>query len=257
MWCGSCQQDVPAIGSTDKSAARCARCHTEFPRTSEATPPNALNNVPPIGSLRAEAAWKTDWLEKALLEDWELDDELNNAHQLVTSLGVGEPADSTVRFDGSHLPDVNQQSRSERNSRTHQRHTPATCSLFAWCLSSLGLLAFALGAVLVGWSLVEDRPDFWRLGWPFTFGGQAALIVGLAIQLGSLWRSNREAIRTLDELDSQLDELRRATSLLSTTHSSPARTFYRHMAEGASPNLLLADLKGQLDLLANQFANKR
>jgi hypothetical protein len=29
------------------------------------------------------------------------------------------------------------------------------------------------------------------------------------------------------------------------------------MADGASPNLLLADLKGQLDLLANRIADGR
>jgi hypothetical protein len=122
---------------------------------------------------------------------------------------------------------------------------------------SIGLMAFVFGAVLIGWSIAEDRPDLWRLGLPFTLGGQAALIVGLVFQLDGLWRSNREASETLDELDSQLDELRHATSMLSTTHSSPAQSFYLHLADGASPNLLLADLKGQLDLLAARLADKR
>ena len=122
---------------------------------------------------------------------------------------------------------------------------------------SVGMMAFVFGAVLIGWSFAEDRPDLWRLGLPFTLGGQAALIVGLVFQLDGLWRSNRDAAKTLDELDSQLDELRHATSLLSTTHSSSAQSFYLHMADGASPNLLLADLKGQLDLLANRIADGR
>jgi len=93
--------------------------------------------------------------------------------------------------------------------------------------------------------------------WALTLGGQAALIVGLVFQLDGLWRSNREASETLDDVGSQLDELRHATSMLSTTHSSPAQSFYLHLADGASPNLLLADRKGQLDLLASRMADKR
>ena len=122
---------------------------------------------------------------------------------------------------------------------------------------SLGLMGFVFGAVLVGWSFFEDRPDLWQLGLPFTLSGQAALIVGLAFQLDGLSRNNREAIASLNELDQQLDELRRTTSLLSTTHSSPSKSFYAHLANGASPNLLLADLKGQLDLLANRMSEMR
>ena len=38
--------------------------------------------------------------------------------------------------------------------------------------------------------------------------------------------------------------------MLNVTHSSAAQAFYAHMADEASPQTLLADLKGQIDLLA-------
>ena len=118
-------------------------------------------------------------------------------------------------------------------------------------------MTFAFGAVLLGWSFWMGRADLWRLGMPFTLAGQAALIIGLAFQLDGLSRGNQAAAESLDELDDQLDELRRATTLLSTSHSGPSQSFYSHMASGAGPHLLLADLKSQLDLLAIRLADEK
>lgn len=258
MWCRNCQQDVPAIGSTDEASVRCARCQNPFKEEESTTPAATSTDTTATQKTHAEVGSRSDWLEKALLEDWELEDELNEAQQLVASLGIGEQADSVVRLDAAHVPGGTRESiLVPRNSQAPKQNKSVQSSLFSWCMLSLGLMAFVFGAVLIGWSFAEDRPDLWRLGLPFTLGGQAALIVGLVFQLDGLWRSNRQAAETLDELDSQLDELRHATSLLSTTHSNSAQSFYLHMAEGASPNLLLADLKGQLDLLAGRLADKR
>lgn len=255
MWCRNCQQDVPAIGSADKSAVRCARCRKPF---SGETVTEDANDTARVTNLPTASDSKTDWLEKALLEDWELEDELNEAQQLVASIGVRQPADFPIRVDGAHVAGKTRESAYVRPSaKVSKRLRPTQSAFFSWCMLSLGMMAFVFGAVLIGWSFAEDRPDLWRLGLPFTLGGQAALIVGLVFQLDGLWRSNRDAAETLDELDSQLDELRHATSLLTTTHSSSAQSFYLHMADGASPNLLLADLKGQLDLLANRLADGR
>ncbi len=118
-------------------------------------------------------------------------------------------------------------------------------------------MTFVCGAVLLGWSFVEARSELWNLGMPLTLFGQAALLIGLILQLDGLWQSNRETASTLDELDDEVHNLRHATTLLTSTHSTSAQSFYVHMADGASPQLLLADLKGQLDLLAMKLANER
>ena len=91
---------------------------------------------------------------------------------------------------------------------------------------------------------------------PLTLIGQAGLILGLVLQLDGLWTTSRSTAAALSELDGELKNVRQATSLLSTSHSSGAQSFYLHLAEGASPQLLLADLKGQMDLLAQQMARK-
>jgi hypothetical protein len=257
MWCRNCQQDVPAIGSTDGSAARCARCHKSFAGDSSTKGTGNPHDIATGKRGGPKPELNKDWLEQALLDDWELDDELNEAQQLVASLGARERVNPAIRLDGAHAPGEKRDAASIRQSaKKLSRSKSAQSSFFSWCILSIGLMAFVFGAVLIGWSIAEDRQDLWRLGLPFTLGGQAALIVGLVFQLDGLWRSNREASETLEELDSQLDELRHATSMISATHSSPAQSFYLHLADGASPNLLLADLKGQLDLLASRLADK-
>ena len=127
----------------------------------------------------------------------------------------------------------------------------------AWASLSIGVMCFVCGGVLLAWSAITGRADLWSLGLPLTLAGQAGLIVGLVLQLETLWQTNRATSQTLQSLDGEIHELRHSTTLLTQSHSSPSKSFYLHLAEGASPHLLLADLKGQLDLLSEQMSKRR
>lgn len=81
------------------------------------------------------------------------------------------------------------------------------------------------------------------IGLPLTLFRQAGLILGLVLQPETLWQTNRATTQTL--------------SALSTNLAVPLHAFYMHLAEGASPHLLLADLKGQLDQLSDQMSKRR
>jgi len=120
----------------------------------------------------------------------------------------------------------------------------------AWFALLSGTTVFAFGGVLLGWSLASGRQDLWTIGLPVALAGQIALLVGLLLQIERLWRDNRKASAKFDQFDQQLHELKTAATLLSTSQSPASATFYSHFAEGASPKLLLTDLKSQLDLLA-------
>ena len=111
--------------------------------------------------------------------------------------------------------------------------------------------------MLLGWSIAARREDLWPIGLPLALVGQAGLILGLILQLDGLWHTSRRTAKALTQLDGELASVRQATTLLSTSHASGAQSFYFHLAEGASPQLLLADLKGQLDLLAQQMATRK
>jgi len=261
MWCRSCQQDVPAVASAD-DGVRCARCHTDFsaPKSADVDDPTTVKPetdaplAPGTTDLSADAAFRS-W------ESWEFAEDLRAADRMVNSLGIrridaahefrNDAATSNQRSP-SKLEEMSSRSTTQRSPRMPRRG-----SFLTWAILSLGLMSFAFGAVLLGWSFWMGRADLWQLGMPFTLAGQAAMVVGLVLQLDSLWRSNQAATESLNELDDQLGELRRATTLLTSSHSGPSQSFYSHMASGAGPHLLLADLKGQLDLLAMKMSDEQ
>jgi hypothetical protein len=130
-------------------------------------------------------------------------------------------------------------------------------SLFAWLFLSFGLMAFLCGGVLLVWSVAAARSELWDLGMPITVVGQAALLLGLILQLERIWQGNRYTVDKLEHVDKQLDDLRQTASMLGMTHTSASQAFYSHLTQGASPHILLADLKGQLDLLAVKMSDRR
>jgi hypothetical protein len=185
-------------------------------------------------------------------DDWQLEADLRQVHRLVEELRRPGRVDEPVALvSAPHLP------APVAAAATKSAEPPAKGNFWAWSLVSLGLATFACGAVLLGWSFAAGRDDLWPLGMPLALAGQAGLIVGLILQLDGLWQSNRRTEKTLGDLDEELGRVRHATTLLSTNRSTSGQSFYAHLAEGASPQLLLADLKGQLDLLAQQMASRR
>jgi hypothetical protein len=196
-------------------------------------------------------------------EDWALEAELRGVQRLLGTM----KSRSTVAPDAVllHPPHAaaatwhagSPPSAPEPTNASSPRITPPPRShTAAWTILSLGLATFACGAVLLGWSLATGREDLWPVGMPLALIGQAGLILGLILQLDGLWHTSRTTAAALSELDGELKNVRQATTLLSTSHSGGAQSFYLHLAEGATPQLLLADLKGQMDLLAQQMARK-
>lgn len=253
MWCSTCQQDVPALSAPAGNGQRCGKCGTPFvPPPQPATPAVALAQNSALARLLAGS--------ELIEDDWTLEAELRGVERLVSSLkSSGGLAKQPLAIDAQH----------ENPSGWHSaRHLPSPQSenlpaatepqknLAAWTILSLGLAVFACGAVLLTWSLVGKRNDLWPIGMPLALIGQAGLILGLILQLDGLWQTSRKTAAALNELDDELKHVRQATTLLSTTRTSGAQTFYAHLAEGASPQMLLADLKGQLDLVAQQVGKR-
>jgi hypothetical protein len=105
------------------------------------------------------------------------------------------------------------------------------------------------------------RPDLWQLGWAIAPGGLFAMVIGLLLRLERVWTYQRATCERVTEMDRKLRELEQTTRLLSTQVSrraaSPSQTFYTHLAHGATPHMLVSDIQGQLDLLAQRLAAER
>ncbi len=276
MWCKSCRQDVPGLASGDSTLMCCARCGQPVGKSSaaNAAAENAprlkqaadygLDLTPQPASAAANAA------SSAEFDDWVLDFELQRMRRLLqaTSGAASTPDAMTAataelsaalrnanrgQFPLAALPANYQRADDAPVATANRRRRP---SPLVWMLLSLGLMAFMCGAVLLGWSWWTDRSDLWTLGMPIALGGQLGLLLGLLLQLDRLGDDSRRTSDQLDTVDQRLDDLKHRAALLATTESAPSRAFYQHLAGAANPQLLLADLKGQVDLLAMQVASR-
>jgi hypothetical protein len=191
---------------------------------------------------------------------WESEERLRHIgrvlHPHIRSSAKGRtPRRHKARIHAPHTSAPGWHHNDKRRVPAKKRKGPGDSgtNLTVWAAISLGVMLLACGGILLGWSVLGHRDDLWGLGMPIAVAGQVVLLFGLVLQLDRLWHHHRDAAAKLADVDRKLHDLRSTTALLGTTHSAPGAAFYSHMAGGASPQLLLADLKGQLDLLAMQM----
>jgi hypothetical protein len=189
-------------------------------------------------------------------EDWTLEAEFRGVQRLIGAMKGNGAAECAAQTGHDASPLIARTKRGDHDTSEVAGMDRPKGNFFAWSILSLGLAVFACGAVLLGWAVVAQREDLWPVGMPLAVIGQAGLLLGLILQLDGLWHSSRKTASALSQLDGELTRVRQATTLLSTSRSSAGQSFYAHLAEGASPHLLLCDLKGQLDLLAQQMGRK-
>lgn len=259
MWCESCRQDVPGVPSRGGKPS-CPRCRQALKaaNTQSFEPDKiadtgvdlntspAISSPPPIG-----------------LDDWDFDLKLNALKQLQaksTSVTPATPT-STLRWDAAHPMAGAEHADSESTGVSHkpvlEASTSERSSWIVWSAILIGLIAFTCGGVLLAWGMITHRDDLWTMGLPIAISGQVALLLGLVMQLERVFQNHRQATRKLKEVDQKIAEIRHAQNMLRVNHSSAGQAFYAHLAEGANPQLLLSDLKGQLDLLAVKLSERR
>ncbi len=196
----------------------------------------------------------------ASYDGWELDEQLRHIERVLMSnkLRGESPApgeQETARADWPHAgpPGWHVHPKSRPARRPMQRKPVQRGRLLGLLLGVvllLGISAVLGGGAVAGWSIWMRRQDLWIFAAPTALAGQVFLVMGLVLQLHRLGRNSRHAAGKLDRLDQEIHELRTTTTLLGTTHGPSAAAFYAHLADGASPQILLSDLKGQLDILA-------
>jgi hypothetical protein len=124
--------------------------------------------------------------------------------------------------------------------------------LFAWLIVAAGTITLIGGVGLIGWSISTNQMQHWNLALSLALGGQGALILGLVMVVSRLWRNSRYATNKLQEMHARLGQLQNTADTISAMRGS-APAFYADLARGASPQMLLSNLKGQLDQLATRL----
>ena len=254
MWCTDCRQDVPALLSGDKESFYCPRCGADLCANSEVEQNGDETAVESTG-LEDEIQDGDD--PNTCFDDWELEEQL---HDIGRALRVARcDRRESMRFDrphaelsGWHPPATK---RSDKRRKTGRENRSAASPL-TWFSLAVGTIGFVCGGVLMGWSLAAERPELWTIGLPAALAGQIVLLIGLVMQLDRMRRDGHRSASKLEEVDEQLHDLRTAATLLSTSQGPASTAFYSHFAGGAGPQLLLADLKSQLDLLATRISRE-
>ena len=245
MWCERCAQDVPGIGSAIGGPPICARCGRP---------------VANAGELHGAAGARRDAAITGY-DEWELD---QNVRQLQAKVGSWRRIDGAERERTPAARKREAQRPRRRVDAAHaqvpaphkpRRQSRRRTSSWAGNALTIGLMAFACGAALLVWAVVGARDDLWGIGLPFAVAGQAGIVTGLLLHVERIWQSSRDAAGKLVEVKAQLRRLERTASLVNTTHGTAAQAFYAHLSEEVHPQILLADLQGQLDMLATTMAH--
>lgn len=246
MWCKQCQQDVPGIADGERAMV-CARCAAvlQLPVAAVvvADEDDLLATDAAATGSPAGASDEPPWRD-----DWQWDEQISAAERLLKAYRPGGNDGSAWMPSTSVGADATRANRGP--STNHHDESKPQGSWLAWGFLLAGTTALVCGGVLAGWSYFGARAALWNLGLPVLLGGQASLLLGIVLQVERMWRNGRLAAQRLAEVDRELVDLHQTTTLLGNTYGGGSSTFFAHLAEGASPHLLMADLKGQMDLLA-------
>jgi len=278
MWCSSCGQEVPGIPGAAGGPLCCGRCRTPFRAPASTQPEEAAVTTtmssatddqidfaavpqdeaaapfsPPESGLNETPSddGEASWDPNCLFEDWdELESQLKRTRQLLSGRGVS--AEEGGRANVSPI-DLEKLAKTKREPSA----PPAASSGWLSALAiGLGLTGLVCGVVLIGWSWFESRGELLPIGLPIAVVSQALLILGLLGRLGRINTASRSALEQLQQLDEQLEDVRRAATTHGPAWQSASHAFYSHLADGAAPQMLLADLKSQLDLLAIKLSER-
>ncbi|MBN1394049.1 MAG: hypothetical protein JW959_03375 [Pirellulales bacterium] len=248
MWCKDCRQDVPALISGDNQSFCCPRCGGILCAESKSN----CQSDPPA--------------DPTSYDGWEMGEELDELGRTLRGARLDDRLSKAIhrreakRFDRPHadLPDWHSTAAasSQLERKPDAVKSGAVLGALIWCSLALGTMGFICGGVLMGWSLIAGREELWAIGVPAALIGQIALLVGLVLQLDRIRRDHRRSADKLEDVDERLSDLKTAATLLSANNGAASTAFYAHFAGGASPQLLLTDLKSQLDLLATKIARE-
>jgi hypothetical protein len=254
MWCSNCQQDVPAIARAGTNKLACSRCHATT------RPPHAVGiSEAGIALDDAVALEVVDSRPPLVANEWQL---RRRTRELGRKLRH-EPAGAQRRVDGPQnlFADLAEQSASpivdpssyNRPAATLPPASPEFGQYFAWFVTLIGFASLAAGLGMIAWSIAHGGSEFWNQALALTLAGQGTLIFGLVLVVSRLWRHSRHTSGKLHQVHTELGQLQRTADALSAMRSGGAPAFYAELVRGASPQMLLTNLKGQLDQLATRL----
>jgi hypothetical protein len=262
MWCSHCQQDVPAVARSVEGPLICPRCDEEFDAEFNTVTDftQAYSNPTDTGVELDSIDSKPDLAPPInLLEREETHRHLRRIGRRLRSAYRHDPDFGTVP-PVSWGPDAAVQSTGVGRLRGTTRRTtsdpvkPTFTSRMVGLLLAAGVAGLVGGSGLLVWAAAFQLSGPWQWGMTTTIAAEGALILGLTWMAGRLWRNSRRLNRQLEGVEGQLDHIERLTGSLANSRMSCSQHYYDHFSQGASSQMLLANLRGQVDQLAERMA---
>jgi hypothetical protein len=271
MWCSNCQQDVPAIGQPGTNKSVCTRCQRvlrpphavqiceagivldEHRQWMDATTTPAAPSAPPFATDDWDLRRRNRELGRKLRHDLGRPRPRSAANALSTS-NLSLPDNLFDELRQGTAPTLFAPTEADLSRRPLPSRRPEGGQFMAWITAFCGAGVLGAGLGTVSWSLSSGRTDTWNLALGLTLIGQGLLIFGLVLIVARLWRNSRYASSKLIDVHSQLGQLQHTADVL-TSMRSGAPAFYAELVRGASPQMLLSNLKGQLDQLATRISS--
>jgi hypothetical protein len=268
MWCSTCQQDVPGVAHAASGRIVCARC--QQPVRSKRPAPHArvcddglaLDDQAAVVAASAAPFRKDDWHGRQRVRS--LVRELRRPGVAGTKSSAGAfserrrfdpPEDLFGQLERATVTQATPVALLPSANETSQARNANASQIAAWMIVLVGALALASGIGLIAWSLSARQMLYWNLALGLALGGQGTLILGLVLVASRLWRHSRYAAGKLQEVHARLGQLQQTAEVLTTMRSGGAPAFYADLVRGASPHVLLTNLKGQLDQLATRLGS--
>lgn len=128
------------------------------------------------------------------MDSWELEEQLRHIERVLAGpkFARGLAGAAEFRLDAP-------QPLAAAPARSDGTDSPSRwLSFLVWSVLAPGLTAMSCGAALGGWACYDKRWELWQVGLPVLVAGQAALVVGLLLQLCLAWRKGRPVSTPLD-----------------------------------------------------------
>jgi hypothetical protein len=269
MWCNTCQQETP--GAIHPASARivCSRCQQPMERRK---PPHAARicdeglaldepATSAAGAAAKNASFRVDdWAARQRVRSVVRELRRPNPASAVSPnraatdrLRLDPPHNWKSPLEHTHLPGISPAAAPPSANPILQRNGLGN-QFAAWLIVFAGVLTLASGVGLIAWSLSKNEMRFWNLALGLALGGQGALIFGLVLVISRLWRTSRYAAARLQDVHARLGQLQQASETLAASNKASAPAFYADLVRGASPHVLLANIKGQVDQLATHVS---
>lgn len=257
MWCRTCQQDVPGVKSGQPVRIHCPRCKSviwsadkgredpEKPKANDASSSTDqvwLCSEPTPQPLAPPLVWqRAQWLE-----------DVERAKRLValpTAVPDRERTERTTARAASTSPASPKETTAM--SSTSESKWVATARRG---LAAAGLAIGVFGGGLIGHVVWMGQSTLLPLGLICSLTGFAFTWLGLVAECDSLHDRDRQASEEVHQLQRRLS----SGPLVEAFRGSGLRHIDAgHAGTDASPHVLLADLRRQLDAIAAQLADIR